>query len=215
MKKRITAICLAVLVCVGVILRIWYVNKDNEVVETVIYPMGERVAFGDDFYYSPTDDPYSDYEIAVIGAKPVPVEEYLEEHDLTWEEVWPETSEGWATKEPFSTVYDVELWVRNNSTEQVDSNAAGGTGISFVDFELVTIQDEYQVDTDLFGKLYPQMGSQAKGFAVLPGTETTVHLPYTDLNWMCLTYEDVKNQDTYLRLSMYPTKKMIQVVPEE
>ena len=58
--------------------------------------------------------------------------------------------------------------MRNNSTEQVDSNAAGGTGISFVDFELVTIQDEYQVDTDLFGKLYPQMGSQAKGFAVLP-----------------------------------------------
>ena len=53
MKKRITAICLAVLVCVGVILRIWYVNKDNEVVETVIYPMGERVAFGDDFYYTP------------------------------------------------------------------------------------------------------------------------------------------------------------------
>ena len=40
MKKRGLAICLAVLLCLtGIGMRIWYVNKDREEIETKIYPM--------------------------------------------------------------------------------------------------------------------------------------------------------------------------------
>ena len=68
--------------------------------------------------------------------------------------------------------------------------------------------------TPLLWGLYPQLDKSTYAFRVAPGTETTIHLPYTDLKSMRLSIDEIKNRDTYLYLSMYPTKRMIEIHPD-
>lgn len=202
--KKILALCLAVVLCVGVGLRIWAVNYNRPEVETVIYPMGEVIDMGDDYFYSP-DDAYSDYDIKVLSAEVLPVDEYLEKYGLTREEVWGDASV-YAT-----TIYEVELWLRNNSTDEKNNTQ----GIDLVNMRLVNDQgDDYQISHELMCAFYPQLDPSSLGFSIRAGTEYTVRLPYCDLYWMRLSTEEIKNRDTYLWLSMYPTKRMVEIHPD-
>ena len=113
MKKRIILICLAVLVCLsGVVVRIWYVNKDREERVIKIYPMGEMAPFEDDFYYR-SDEIRDQYEIRVNSAIAMPVEEYLKSKGLTKEEVWPDVNN-------ITDILDVNVTIRNNTSSDVD-----------------------------------------------------------------------------------------------
>lgn len=201
--KKILALCLAVVLCVGVGLRIWAVNYNRPEVETVIYPMGEVIDIGDDYFHTP-DDVYSDYDVKVLSAEVLPVDEYLEKYGLTREEVWGDASV-YAT-----TIYEVELWLRNNS--KVENNTQG---INLVNINLFNDQgDDYQISHELMCAFYPQLDPSSLGFAIQPGTEYTVHLPYHALDWMRLSAEEIKKRDTYLCLSMYPTKRMVEIHPD-
>lgn len=207
MKKRTIILCLAVLLClVGVGVRIWYVNKNNEQLVTKTYPMGETVAFGDDFFYM-GDDLREGYDIKVQSANIKTIQEFMEENGKTTDylhELYPENA-----ALP-SHVYDVEVTVRNNNTEEDDKN------IDLVNMQLTSLNKSYQVSMDLFSLLYPQVDNTSFGFKVRPGTETTVHLPYAvlDINWATLTTEEIKSEQVYLLLSMYPVKKVIEIFPE-
>ena len=201
--KKILIFGLAAVFCVGVAARIWSLNRDRENVETVVYQMGETVDLGEDFFYNP-EDICSDYDIRVLSAQVLSVGEYLEKHGFSAEEVWPDT-------EPLATtVYDVEVWFRNNHRDfETDTQR-----IDLVNMELFTNQDSYQVDHELLWSLYPQLDQSRLGFRVAPGTETVVHLPYTDSKLEKLSTEEIRNRDTYLLLSMYPTKRVIQIHPD-
>lgn len=201
--KKILALCLAVVLCVGVGLRIWAVNYNRPEVETVIYPMGEVIDMGDDYFYMP-DDTCSDYDIEVLSAEVLPVDEYLEKYGFTREEVWGDAN----VYE--TTIYEVELWLRNNSDVENYTQ-----GIDLVNMRLVNDQgDDYQICDELLYAMYPQIDQSTYGFSIRPGTEYTVRLPYRAVDWMRLSTEEIKNRDTYLWLSMYPTKRMVEIHPD-
>lgn len=203
MKKRAVILCVVVLVgLVGVGLRIWSVNKNNEVLVSETYSMGEIVPLEDDFFYS-GDDAREGYEIRVNSAKVKTLEEFLTENG--------KPADFFSDKgnyAPISHVYDVEVTVWNRNTEKDEKN------IDLVNIQLMTINSWYQVKMELLNLLYPQIDPTSFGFRVLPGTETTVHLPFTVLESRHLTTEQIEQKSTYLLLSMYPVKKMVTVVPD-
>lgn len=200
--KKILAVCLAVVFCAGVGLRIWAVNLNRNDGERIIYPMGETAAYEDDFFVN-ADDIRSDYEVQIVSAKVTPLEEYLKEFDTTPEEFWD-------GEEPlFSTVYEVEAKFRNNCPNEDDSNQH----IDLVNTILVTGRDWYQVQEDLWLLVYPE--TSPNGFRLAADSEMVVRLPFAVLNHTGASTEYVRNKDTYLLISMWPTEKLMQVIPEK
>ena len=206
MKKRGLAICLAVLLCLtGIGVRIWYVNKDLEETVTKIYPMGEMVPFEDDFF-NRSDEIRDHYSVRVNSAVVMPAEEYVKTQGLTMEEVWPD---GTLTTD----ILAVEVTIQNSN----DKNADPEEDTQF--FDMINIQimsqgDSYQLDNELLWKMYPKLDQSTFGFRVAPGTEHTLTIPYAVLDWQRTNSEKIKHKKNYLLLSMYPTKKMIEVIPE-
>ena len=206
MKKRGLAICLAVLLCLtGIGMRIWYVNKDREEIETKIYPMGEMVPFEDDFFYR-SDEIRDYYSIRVNSAVVMPAEEYVKTQGLTMEEVWPDGI-------MVTDILAVEVTIRNSN----DKNATPEEDTQFVDMlniQILSQGDNYQRSDELFGKMYPKLDQSTFGFRVAPGTEHTLTIPFAILDWERTNSEKIKHKKNYLLLSMYPNKKMIEVIPE-
>ena len=206
MKKRSLAICLVVLLCLtGIGVRIWYVNKDLEETVTKIYPMGEMVPFEDDFF-NRSDEIRDHYSVRVNSAVVMPAEEYVKTQGLTMEEVWPD---GTLTTD----ILAVEVTIQNSN----DKNADPEEDTQF--FDMINIQimsqgDSYQLDNELLWKMYPKLDQSTFGFRVAPGTEHTLTIPYAVLDWQRTDSEAIKHKKNYLLLSMYPTKKMIEVIPE-
>lgn len=204
MKKRGLIICLAVLIClVGIGGRIWYVNLDREDTVTEIYPMGETISFEDDYFYR-SDEIRDQYTVRANSAVVMPVEEYLDSVGLTEEEVWPDGNS------LVTDIVAVEVTIRNNNTDKENDN-------QYFDLFNTTIMsqgDIYQMEHDLLWAMYPQLDQSTFGFRVAPGTEYTMVLPFRVLNWQQTNSEKIKEKENYLLLSMYPVKKMIQVIPE-
>ena len=200
MKKRGLAICLAVLLCLtGIGVRIWYVNKDREETVTKIYPMGEMVSFGEDYFHR-DDEIRRDYSVRVNSAVVMPVEEYVKMQGLTMEEVWPD---GTLTTDIFA----VEVTIRNDCKEEDQQF------FDLLNIHILSDGEDYQRAHNLIEKMYPVIG-QTAGFTVAPGTEYTMTIPYAVLEWQRTDSETIKHKKNYLLLSMYPTKKMIEVIPE-
>lgn len=200
MKKRGLAICLAVLLCLtGIGVRIWYVNKDLKETVTKIYPMGEMVSFGEDYFHR-DDEIRRDYSVRVNSAVVMPVEEYVKMQGLTMEEVWPD---GTLTTDIFA----VEVTIRNDCKEEDQQF------FDLLNIHILSEGEDYQRAHNLIEKMYPVVG-QTAGFKVAPGTEYTMTIPYAVLEWQRTDSEAIKHKKNYLLLSMYPTKKMIEVIPE-
>lgn len=208
MKKRWIAILLVVLCVAGVSLRIWIVNRDNEPQFYKTYSMNEVVPFEDDFFYEP-DRLRSSYDIEVLSARVMTVEDYLDEIGKNEEELLKAKDED-SISTPY--IYDVEVRIRNHELEQ------SNRGLNMVSIQLCTIDEKYQVDHELFHMLYPQSDPNSLGFRLVPNSEMEVHLPFHVLDYVAerenLTVEKIKDKYTYLLLSMYPVKKMIEIIPE-
>ena len=152
----------------GIGVRIWYVNKDREEIETKIYPMGEMVPFEDDFFYR-SDEIRDYYSIRVNSAVVMPAEEYVKTQGLTMEEVWPDGI-------MVTDILAVEVTIRNSN----DKNATPEEDTQFVDMlniQILSQGDNYQRSDELFGKMYPKLDQSTFGFRVAPGTEHTLTIP--------------------------------------
>lgn len=201
MKRRTVLLCLAALVCLaGVAFRIWIVNQDNERLVSKTYSMGETVAFGEDFFYT-GNDAREGYAISVNTAEVKTIEAFLAEHGETMDFFKKDAF-------PLSHVYDIEVTIRNENTEENDKN------IDLISMQLVTSYKSFQVDMDLLTLLYPQLSAATYGFRLKPDSEMTIHLPYAVHEWHHLKMEEIENKQTFLLLSMYPVKKMIEISPE-
>ena len=208
MKKRWIAILLAVLCVAGVGLRIWIVNRDNEPQLYKTYSMNEVASFEKDFFYDP-HDLRSNYDIEVLSARVMTVEDYLDEIGKTEEELMKLKGEN-SVGIPY--VYDVKVRIRNHESEQSEQH------LDMISIQLCTIDQTYQIDSELFYMLYPQADPGSLGFRLVPNSEMEVHLPFHVLDYVAerenLTVEKIKDKYTYLLLSMYPVKKMIEIIPE-
>ena len=122
------------------------------------------------------------------------------------EEVWPDGI-------MVTDILAVEVTIRNSN----DKNATPEEDTQFVDMlniQILSQGDNYQRSDELFGKMYPKLDQSTFGFRVAPGTEYTMTIPYAVLEWQRTDSEKIKQKQNYLLLSMYPTKKMIEVIPE-
>ena len=167
--------------------------------------MGEMVPFEDDFF-NRSDEIRDHYSVRVNSAVVMPAEEYVKTQGLTMEEVWPD---GTLTTD----ILAVEVTIQNSN----DKNADLEEDTQF--FDMINIQimsqgDSYQLDNELLWKMYPKLDQSTFGFRVAPGTEHTLTIPYAVLDWQRTDSEAIKHKKNYLLLSMYPTKKMIEVIPE-
>ncbi len=178
--------------------RVYQLNAGIEKLQTVRYAMGEQVEFGDDYYYHPSES-LAGYDITVQSATLMSYRDFVEAHGETVDYM-PEESR------PYY-VYDIVVLLHNKNTE-----ANQTAGISFIDMALETTDDFVQVNNDLFALLYPDLEG-AMGYALRPDSSAIMHMPYafghpSGKKW---AYEEILSKNWYLRLSLYPTKKLIAV----
>lgn len=201
MKKRLKVISPIILVvCFAVVWGFWFhaVNAEIKPTPTKIYQMNEAAPYEKDFFHY-LDENRNGYEITVKSAKLMSYKEFVEQHGQT-EDYIPENE-----IQP-KYIYDVEVYVKNSNTE--DDMAKG---IELINTRLVSTNASMQVNDRLFGLLYPHLEGQM-GFSLKPNSDMTLHLPYAEYEEN--NRETILSRDYYFLMSMYPTKKMIALNPE-
>jgi hypothetical protein len=106
-------------------------------------------------------------------------------------------------------VLDIELTIRNSNTDE-----EVGRGFDFVQMVAIASNEIFQVNNELWTLVRPDLAGEL-GIRVRPGTEYTVHLPYTRPASMDRVSSPKKllTKDFHLLLSLYPTKKVIRLTP--
>ncbi len=205
MRKSIWKIIAPVilLVCAALIgMRIYNVNKDVELPPVEVYPEGEYAALGDNYFWQ-ENEMSPGYEVKVESAAFKKyadfVAEYGEDEDYLDEGYRPEY------------VLDLELTIRNTNTDEET-----GRGIDFVNMRVQSENESFQIHSMLFALVRPDLGG-VLGVKVRPGTEATLHLPYTRSYSFddFITGEKLMAKDYYLLLSMYPEKVIIGLDPQK
>ena len=111
-KLGILAGTLCLLVIAGLwVWRFQITEKERVQTADVFYSAGEAVPFGDNFFWSDSENA-NGYTITVDSAQTRNVREFLEENGSSWEKVYPETEESLPRSE---MVYLVTATVKNES----------------------------------------------------------------------------------------------------
>ena len=199
MNKRLIYIVTAVFVIVGALLiglRIREVNDEVSVPPMVAYREGEYVPLGEDYYWQ-EQEKSPGYEIRVVSSQIKSYADFVSEYgeDETY------LDEGYRPE----YVIDLEVSIKNTNTDDET-----GRGIDFVQMRVQTENDSFQVNSELFTLVRPDLAG-VLGVRVRPGTEVTLHLPYARSVSMdgYESYDAFVAKDFYLLLSMYPVKKVI------
>lgn len=172
------------------------VNKDVDVSTVKYYRQGEAVKYENDFF-NRDDESRDGYEITVVSSSLTTYDEYIKTCNngvdcIDADVIHP------------TFIYDIEVLVRNNNTEDDLYK-----GIDLINTRLVTVNDSMQVNDALFSVLYPNL-SGVLGFSLKPKSEMTFHLPYATYEEN-LTEQKILSKDWQLLISLYPTEKLIEV----
>ncbi len=202
MRKSIWKIIAPVilLVCAALIgIRIYNVNKDVELPPVEVYPEGEYVALGDNYFWQ-ENEMSPGYEVKVISSKVITYESFIKEYGAEIDYL----DEGYRPE----YIIDLEVSVRNNSEDTNDSSR----GIDLIQTILESNKRSFQTNSRLLGLCSPNLENQV-GFRVRPGTEFHVHLPFTQSPSMdpFTSVRELSEEDYYLVLTMYPVKKVIKI----
>ena len=208
--KKIILIVLAVL-CAA---RIVYLNLTFEREPVEIYQTGETVEYEEDYYYSNFYEVNNSngYSVEVHSAELKSYAEYLEEHGFTHDQVAKTSSYVYGATPEY--ICEVELTFTASEEIWVSPYGDGSAaGISLVDTVLLSENGtNMQVYPPLLQLVHPTI--DAFGFSLLPKSSMTVKLPYASTPlWNTkgkqAAYNSIKNDKFYLLVSMYPTRKMI------
>ena len=197
MKKRVKVILPIILVvCFSVVwgFRFRTVNTEVKSTPVKIYKTGESALYEKDFFHY-ADEDLDGYAITVKSAKLMTYKEFVNRHGQT---------EDFIPKDEIhpTYIYDVEVYIQNNKTED------DMKGIDLVNSRLVSTNASMQVNDRLFGLLYPHLKGQM-GFSLKPNSDMTIHLPYAEYKEK--KRETILSRNYYFLMSMYPTKKMIEI----
>lgn len=190
--------------------RIRWVNAGlhNAPVET--YAMGEEVALENDY----TLEEYEiaeDYVITVNSAKVSSLEAFLGNYGYTAADIdtlFPRKDMTYP-----EMVYAVNITVKNVGTEERED-----VGINLSFYDLMAVDYKLQINDTLYTIANPHMENGTQIFRLKPQSEMTIELPYffsVSAPYSYLTTDEVKNDELYLVLTMYPTEKRILVLPFE
>lgn len=195
-KKKTGFIIIVAFIMIVWGIRFYTINDKKQPVITEIYGMKERVAVGNNYYIQSTEE-LDGYLFTVNNAQIKTLDEFLIEYNISKEDL-----------SEFDTVpnyiYDLDLTIQN------ENNRIGG--VNLINLRLLTMNDSFQVNTELFGILYPHLKGQI-GFSLRENSEFKIHLPYTAISSWEKYYdlEEIKKKDFYLMLSAYPVKKVIRI----
>lgn len=210
MKKRVVK-WIVPLAALAVLAAVWgvFFARTNDLKyrpETAIYPAGETVEIGKNYFEAVTENP-DGYSICVKGATLRDYRGYTESLGGTVDDKMYAA----IGVDPPKYVYDVEIVLRNeNNTE------------GLIHLYRYSLQDQsltIPIDFELWGLLAPQIKGNAV-FRLQPGTEETVHLPFVPeprngtVN-EAKTERMMENDTFYLCVSHYPTRKLLEVAPVE
>lgn len=199
MKRRLKNVLpIILIVCVAVVwsIRFRIVNTEVEPTPVKIYKTGESAPYEKDFFHY-VDENLEGYVIAVKSAKLMTYKEFVNLYGQT-EDIIPKD-------EIHPTyIYDVEVYIQNNKAED------DMKGLDLVNSRLVSANASMQVNDRLFGLLYPHLEGQM-GFSLKPNSDMTIHLPYAEYKEK--NSETILFRDYHFLMSMYPTKKMIEIKP--
>lgn len=201
---RMLAAGCAILAVGGWLWRVIWLNAHTPFPERVVYAMGEKVPYDDDFFLSSREQ-RGEYSLTVKSAAVLPLREYAAIHQLTLSErnsygpiFWPDNV--------------LEVIVEVERAEGFDEREASG-GIDLFQTLLTTHNLRLPIKWELFDQLYPQLQEQ-KGFQLQPGTSMEFRLPFTPETAEDQTVADeeyLKTKTFYLNLTLYPHKKQVEV----
>ncbi len=210
---KITALSLVGAILLVGIVRMVYVNVTFEDTPVEIYGMNEVVEYERDyFYYSEFENRNSEgYTISVTDAEIETFDEYVSSHNIDESRI--ERLYANVTKPE----YIIELSVSVSADENIWQDPGGKTaaGISLYDTCVVSSATMFTVDLTLLGEVNKSIASTG-GIALRPGTSMDFQLPFysdvlLDMHGAEYVRKYLDDSDWYLLISMYPTKKMIQL----
>ena len=195
--RRIAVLAAVILAALLTGIKIYTINRSVTPVQTSHYNQGIFVPLGEDYFWQEREKSPG-YEVRVDSAQLKTYKEFVEDYGESEEYI----------EEDYRPEYviDLEITVKNTNTEESD----GAKGIDLIQMRVQTINDTFQTHGELFALVRPDLNGQL-GFRVRPGTEMSIHLPFTRSYVMdgYESYEKFMSKQYYLLLSMYPVKKMI------
>lgn len=194
MKKKLTVTgILLLMIAVGV--RIRWVNQNVDLPVTKEYRMGEKVAFGNDFTYSPADAA-AGYTIQVLDYECMGVDDFIAKYRLTGEES--------VIKEDKHTRYYILVHVICENTNDVQSEECG---IALNSIPLVGINYMSYVNERIFAMVNADMPGVL--FSLKPHTSKEMVLTYPLVPASMTDADGFEHGDKWLNLTEYPTRKLI------
>lgn len=205
MKKLgilIGTVCLLVVACLW-FWRFQLTDQERVQLSDVVYPAGESVPFGENFFWSDSENS-NGYTITVDSSQVRNVREFLEEKGASWEEVYPETEE---TLPPSERVYLVTATVANESNEE--------GMVQFGNFALTSGSILLQLDGTLNNLSSPELAN-AGSFVLAVGKSRTFTFDFTPDSATVAAgaetlYRRMETGDFYLCISQVPERRLIQV----
>lgn len=205
MNKKSLTLLIIILLIFAWGTRFIYLNVSAEKPIIEIYEMGEKVYYGDNFYYY-SDENRNGYNITVASAKLISYEDYAKENNLKLPEL---TSESVSGESIYNFrpqyVYNVEVILYN----EIMTNGA----LDMFETLLVSGAVRMRVDETLWTLLYPKLnGSYA--FRINDTEKRIYNLPFvieTASQEDIIDFNYLNNNIFYLTISQYPIKKVIKV----
>ncbi len=196
-------------VCLLAITILWFwrfqITKEERVqIFDVVYPAGEAVPFGENFFWSNIEDP-NGYTITVDSTQVRSVREFLEENGASWEKVYPETEEG---MEPSERVYLVTATIANKYNKD--------GMVRFGNFMLISGSILLQLDGTLNNFSASELANA--GSFVLPiGKSRTFTFAFTPDSATVAAgekalYHRMEEDSFYLCISQVPERRLIRLI---
>lgn len=197
-KKQMVFVILGILVFMGCITRIYWLNTHCiEIPKTTFYPSGRYVSMEENFFWDSTEN-RDGYEIMVNSAQIVTYKEFLSRYKNSFKK----------NSECFLPEYIVDVEVSIKNTNKKGENDIAG--IELYKFTLAGKDILLKMSTELYNIANPDLDG-ITSFALRPQSEMVLHLPYIITSDDRIEFNELRDKGLALEISYYPEKKVIKL----
>lgn len=192
--KKILIICIVVIAAVGWGVRFYTVNKDVDVPVVQIFPKGEEVPVGKDFF-NYADEDMDGYTVTVLDAELFPVEDFLHKYDAA--------DQAEILSNFTDYIYTVRVCIANRYNPYTDQK-----GISLQQYVLQGTDYILSLEDTCYQIANPDMPGAS--FSLQEGTSMEMTLTF-DVMSKTTSIKHLSDDPPKLLITQYPHQKMIEV----
>lgn len=192
MKKKVFIIVI-ILLSALCIFRIYKVNSDLKKETVQVYPKGEAVQVGKNFFENSIED-MDGYEVTVLDSEIIPTKEFLESHDEN-----PSIID-----DSFDYIYSIRILVKNKYNQFV-----GEKGIDFRQYVLQGTDYMLTTDSIAYKLANLKMDGQTKMSLNIDDVGMEFTLTYDISTELYTPIEKIEKDPPKLVICQYPEKKML------